>query len=143
MWVPDGGARYARNRVLAGVLCLLWQGPGRAAPCDGVDRTLSAEQKAGFGRDVAKQLKVGEADVLQSFHLGAWRVLYVDTHVADEAFLFYAADPARHGFVALWSGGAAQTEEPGIRQWVLAHAPGVPAQLAGCFAWHVTKDRDQ
>ena len=81
-------------------------------------------------------------DVLQSFQDEGWQVLYVDTHESDEIFLFYSTDPVTRPAVTSWSGGASPGEEPAIRDWVLSHAPGIPARLAACFAWHVTKDRD-
>ena len=91
---------------------------------------------------IAKQLQVSKVDVLQSFRMDSLSIFYVDTHEADEAFLFYAGDPLTNHFITLWSGGASSSEEQVIKQWVIKNVAGIPTGLADCFAWHVTKDRD-
>lgn len=114
-----------------------------SSPCDGVDRQLDKERKVELEPVIAKQLQASKVDVLQSFRMDNWSVIYVDTHEADEAFLFYAGDPLTNHFITLWSGGASSTEEEEIKQWVIKNAAGIPAGLADCFSWHVTKDRDK
>ena len=111
-------------------------------PCASVSRSLSAVQKQALSSVIAKQLEMPSVDVLQSFKLGEWSIIYVDTHHSDEVFLFYTHDPLISLYVTMWSGGAARDEEESIRSWTVQNAPGIPAQLASCFAWHVTKDRD-
>lgn len=113
-----------------------------ASPCDGVNRQLDKERKSLLEPVIAKQLQASKVDVLQSFRMDNWSVIYVDTHEADEAFLFYAGDPLTNHFITLWSGGASSSEEQSIKQWVIKNAAGIPTGLADCFAWHVTKDRD-
>ena len=112
----------------------------QASPSDGVDRAGAAGEP-GLAGAIAKQINVGKVDLLESFRYGRWRILYVDTHVADEAFLFYAGDAASGHYVTLWSGDAAPNEEGSIDAWAKANAPGIPDRLAACFAWHVTQDR--
>jgi hypothetical protein len=112
-----------------------------ASPCDGMRLTLTTADKATLAPALATQLSSPRVDVLDEFHSGDWRIVYVDSHVADEAFLFYRGDPRSTRYVTLWSGGAALDEEASIRAWTIAHAPGIPVALAACFAWHVTKDR--
>jgi hypothetical protein len=114
-----------------------------ASPCDGVSRELSNSRKASLAPVIAKQLGVSAVDVLQSFQLDTWDIVSVDTHQSDEVFLFYAHDPAGSRYVTMWSGGAMSDEEKSIKSWVVNNAPGIPEKLASCFAWHVTKDRDQ
>jgi len=92
---------------------------------------------------IAKQLHAQKVDVLQAFRFDGWTILYVDSHEADEAFLFYSHDPLHNRFVTIWSGAAATNEEQSIRAWTLKNAPGIPPKLASCFAWHVTSDRDK
>jgi hypothetical protein len=126
---------------LAGALigtAILVAGSAMGAPCDGIDRTLSAADRAALAAPIAAQLHVPSVDVLQSFRDGAWRIVYVDSHVADEAFLFFSADPTRQHYLALWGGAATPAEAPGIETWAAAHAPGVPKALAACFAWRAT-----
>ena len=72
-----------------------------------------------------------------------WSIIYVDTHESDEAYVFYAHDPLRSRYVTLWSGAARMDEEQEIKVWTIKNAPGIPQKLAGCFAWHVTKNRDR
>jgi hypothetical protein len=114
----------------------------RGSPCDGVDRTLTTERKASLAPEIAKQLSVSSVEVLQSFHSGSWSIVYVGTHQSDEVFLFYSHDPLTSRYIAMWSGAAASNDEQKIRGWTLKNAPGIPQDLASCFAWHVTKDRD-
>ncbi len=114
-----------------------------ATPCSGIDRSLTVSQKIAYGPAVASSLHVGTVEVLQSFRVDAWRVLYVETGNSDETFFFFAGDPAAKPFVTRWSGGASPSEEAAIQSWTVAHAAGIPSALAACFAWHVTKDRDQ
>jgi hypothetical protein len=118
-------------------------GAGAQTPCTGIDRALPAAQLPALDREVAAQMGVQKAAILQSFRLGSWRILYVETYVADEAFLFYPRDPAVAKYATLWAGAAMPTEEASIDQWTLKNAPGIPKALAACFAWHVTQDRDQ
>jgi hypothetical protein len=110
--------------------------------CADVSRNLTTERKEALATAIAKQLEMSNIDVLQSFKFGDWSIIYVDTHQSDEVFLFYAHDPMTSRYVTTWSGGAAHDEEEKIRSWAIKNAPGIPAKLAGCFAWHVTNNRD-
>lgn len=112
-------------------------------PCEDVDRSLSNSSKAALSPIIASQLHAKKVDVLQSFKFAGWSIIYVDTHDSDEAFLFYSSDPLRSQYLTVWSGAAAWNEEQSIKAWALKNAPGIPPKLAACFAWHVTKDRDQ
>ncbi len=116
---------------------------GAAMPCSGIDRQLTAAQKSVLAQAVARQLGSPNVTILESFRLEGWRILYVGRRDADDAFLFYAHDPTAAHYVTLWAGAAMPDEGPSIRTWVLENAPGIPPQLAGCFAWHVTQHRDQ
>lgn len=112
------------------------------SPCDGVKRAVADERKATLASRIAGQLSVSSVDVLQSFQSGSWSIIYVDTHQADEVFLFYSGDPLTGRYITMWSGAATSDEEQQIRDWTLKNAPGIPENLARCFAWHVTKDHD-
>jgi hypothetical protein len=114
-----------------------------AAPCSGIDGALSAERKAAVGSALAAQLKTSKVDILKVFRDGSWTILYVDTHMSDEAFFFYPDDPAKTAYVTLWSGAAALDEGPVLRQWALENARGIPPALAECFAWYATLGRQE
>jgi hypothetical protein len=131
---------------------LLVSAVAAAGPCEGVNREFPKERKAFLAPVVAEQLKLrGLKDhaaevavtMLSSFKFGSWNILYVTTGVSDETFLFYAGDPRTHQYVATWSGAAKRDEEVQIREWTIKNAKGIPAKLAGCFAWYVTKARNQ
>ncbi|MFO1368127.1 MAG: hypothetical protein U1F46_03955 [Marinagarivorans sp.] len=113
-----------------------------ASPCVGVDRQLDKKHKVALGKVIAKRLQAKKLTVLQSFRLDNWSIIYVASHEADEAFLFFAGDPLINDFITSWSGGAASGEEEEIKNWVIKNAKGIPYGLASCFAWHVTKGRD-
>lgn len=124
------------------VMTWLLGGALHASPCTGIDRTLTDAQKHAWAPAIAHQLHVANVDVLQVFRAGEWRVIYVDTHVSDNGFLFYRNDPLHRTYVKTWAGAAMKDEEASIGQWVQQNVHGIPAQLAACFAWHVTQDRD-
>jgi hypothetical protein len=106
-----------------------------------VDRRLSDKSKAVWAPEIAKQLLTRKVDVLQSFRFNGWSIIYVDSHDADESFLFYSGDPIHSRYITEWSGAAAFNEEQSIRAWTLKNAPGIPPRLASCFAWYVVNDR--
>ena len=109
-------------------------------PCNGVDRSLSEARKVQLALVIPKQLGLKSVEVLQSFSVKGWYVILVDTHVSDETFLFYSGNPATSSPITEWSGAATIMETDEIESWVLEHAPGIPSQMASCFAWHVTLD---
>jgi hypothetical protein len=123
-------------QAMAAALALL--APATPPPCAGVAASISAQRLNALAAPVAKQLHVARVDVLGSLGYGVWSILTVDSHVADQAYLFYAGDPATQSYVTLWSGAGRSDEEASIRSWVLAHAPGIPAPLAACFSYRVT-----
>lgn len=92
---------------------------------------------------LSEQLREPVVDVLHSFRVGTWSILHVATHQSDDAFFFFDKDPSSARYVALWGGAAAKAEEHSIEKWALKNAPGIPGQLARCFAWYVTSGRDQ
>jgi hypothetical protein len=114
-----------------------------ASPCAGVNRNLTPQRKAVVAPEIAKQLHFKSVDVLQSLQFGSWTIFYVNTDESDEMFVFYADDPLRSRYITLWSGAVVSNEEEAISAWTLKNAPGIPRRLATCFAWHVTKARDQ
>jgi hypothetical protein len=132
-----------KRRAVAVALTLCISAVHAETPCDGIDRSLTAEQRSTWAPELAKQEKVPKVTVLQSFHLDDWRIIYVDTHQSDETFMFYAQDPLKSHFITEWSGAAMIDEEEDMKSWTLENAPGIPLKLASCFAWHVTKDRDK
>ena len=139
------GGRYLGRAVTHVILVLLIAGLAQAAsaPCAGVDRNIGIESKAKIERRIAKLFKVPKVEVLQSFRLGVWDILYVETYDSDEPFVFFRGDPFKTRYVTLWSGAAGYNEEEEIFDWTRKNAPGIPRRLARCFAYHVTKDRDR
>jgi len=113
------------------------------SPCSGIDRGLTDARKSALAPALARQLQVSTVDVLQSFAARGWTIIYVATHESDNAFLFFSGDPLANHYITLWGGAATKDEEHDIKDWTFKNAPGIPQQLASCFAWHVTDDRDQ
>lgn len=128
-------------RFIAGILCVLLASEALAAPCTGVDRSLSPERKAALSSAIGKQMNAADVEILSSFRTDRWTLLNVDAHQGDEAFLFYSGDPSSTRYIALWAGAARLDEGEEIRQWALSNAPGIPPALASCFAWYVTIGR--
>jgi hypothetical protein len=134
--------RQGNMRSLLLIGLLLGAGVAVASPCDSVKRDLSESQRAEWAAVIAKQLDVPKVTVLQSFRSNAWTIVYVTTPNSDPPFLFFDRAPGKAHFVTLWSGGAQANEEASIHAWVIENAPGIPPDLAACFAWHVAKARD-
>jgi hypothetical protein len=114
-----------------------------AAPCDKVSRRLTDSQKDEWSPSIARQLGVGSVLVRQVFGFQGWKIVYVETPSSDPPFLFYHGNPAETKFTTMWSGAAGTNEEDDILSWATSHVHGIPSTLAKCFAWHVTKARDQ
>jgi hypothetical protein len=114
-----------------------------STPCNGVDRTLSESRKKELASAILKQEGLERVKVMQSFKSDGWTIVYVNTYISDEPYLFYSGDPimAKRPITA-WSGAATVFETSEIKDWVLKNAPGIPDRLASCFAWHVTLNRD-
>jgi hypothetical protein len=130
-----------RNIVTCLLLILPWIFASSAlgAPCSHVDRSLNKKTKMALAPAIATQLHVENVDVIQSYRLGGWSIIYVDAHKGDEVFLFYAKNPLTEKYITMWSGGATRDEAKTIKDWTLKNAPGIPNQLASCFAWQVTE----
>ena len=115
-------------------------------PCDGINQSITEQRKAELAPKLAKQLSARgivtkNVDVLASYRYDGWSILYVDTNVSDEAFLFYRRDPLKGKYITLWSGAAMRSEQDEMQAWTLKNAQGIPPRLAGCFAWYVTNGR--
>ncbi len=114
-----------------------------STPCNGVDRSLSESRKKELASAIIRQEGLERADVMQSFKSDGWTIVYVNTYISDEPYLFYSGDPimAKRPITA-WSGAATVFETSEIKDWVLKNAPNIPDRLASCFAWHVTLNRE-
>jgi hypothetical protein len=125
-----------------------------AAPCDGVDRSLSSTMRAQLAPVIEAHLKaqldprisplvhVQAVDVLRVFRTNDWYIVYVNTNVTDESFVFYDKNPVHaSAYLTVWAGAAAVDERKEIEKFALESAPGIPKRLAGCFAWYVTQGR--
>jgi hypothetical protein len=113
------------------------------APCNNMERNISDEQKATLATAIGKQTGASQVEVRQSFKSGAWSFIGIRAHDADEAYLFYPENPLTTRYVGEWSGAARIDEEAPITNWTLENVPGVPPQLAKCFAWYVITGRNQ
>jgi len=133
--VPD-------TNLFVTALLVLFASLACASPCDSIQRTLGAVRTGSIAPALRRQLRARSVEVLQTYSSGSWSILYVDTHEAERLYLFFSANPLRSRYVTEWSGTASPSDEQGILDWTLKNAPGIPAPLARCFAWHVTKDRE-
>jgi hypothetical protein len=120
---------------LGSIALVLLASDVRSLPCDTTTTTLSEKQTTYLSVMLESQLKAKYATVLNSYRVGDWYLLYVDTFVADPAYLFYSADPLEHRYVAIWSGAAKETEQPELVAWARKNAPGIPEDLAKCFGY--------
>ncbi len=74
------------KKVMQGVVLLLALGfavpqfAWSASPCDSVDRGLTDNSKAEWVPVIASRLHAQKVDILQSFRLEDWSIIYVDAH---------------------------------------------------------------
>ena len=107
--------------------------------CDGINREITSKSKVTLTSAIAKQLHVRTVEILESFKIDRWSIYYVNPIQADSVYVFYAGNPINEHYVTLWGGYAFSDEKYKIKSWVIKNAPGIPMQLARCFAWRVTK----
>jgi len=113
-------------------------------PCKGIDQNLTDARKAEFAAPIATEWGADHVTVNKYMGLKNWSIVYVDTPIGDPPFVFFKGDPTKTHYVTVWSGAATIYEEQEMRRWTLKNAPGIPKQLAACFAWFVTPPhRDQ
>ena len=130
------------HRLLATTLAATTSLACTASPCDGVNYNLTEARKATLAPAIAMQLHAPSVDVLQSFNIGRWSILYISAPNADNAFAFYSHDPVTSHYIAFWAGAATRDEVERTHDWILKNAPGIPTQLARCFVWHVAEAQD-
>lgn len=113
----------------------------KANPCRQVHRKLTAKQRALLETAIAKQQKQEKVSVFATFRSGGWSIVFSDAGNSDSPYFFYSSNPATGAKpITVWAGGATIFETTEIADWVKQNAPGIPKQLADCFAWHVTLD---
>ena len=112
-----------------------------AAPCSNVSRALTELQKAAWAPAIASQLQTESVEVAQSFAVGQWHIVGVNTPNSDPPFLFFSKSPEVSTYVTIWSGAARSTETKEIKAWAIRNARGIPEPLAACFAWFITRAR--
>ena len=106
--------------------------------CINVHEGVTEAQKKAWDTSINRQLNGRLVRINEAFSLADWVVVFVDAREADPPFLFFLGDPAKTHFVTMWSGAAMRSEQKAMKGWVLKNAPGIPNDLAACFAWHVT-----
>jgi hypothetical protein len=110
-----------------------------ATPCTGVDRRLTARQQAQLETAIEKQQKLEKITVFALFRSDGWSVVFSNASVGDSPYFFYSKNPIKDAQpLAIWSGAATIFETSEVAEWAKKNAPGIPEQLANCFAWHVT-----
>lgn len=112
-------------------------------PCDKMAQDLTFFRMDYLQNNISRQLNVANANVLSVFKDQAWSVVYVETDVADNAFLFYSGNIYSDDFVTLWSGAAEISDEKNIAKWAEDNVKGIPDELARCFAWYTTHGRNE
>lgn len=110
--------------------------------CKLVHQELANAQKRQWTPAINRQLNGKLDSINQVFELSGWFIVFVDAKGADPPFLFYHGNPVKTHYITMWSGAAMRSEQAEIKNWVLKNAPGIPVNLASCFAWQVTQRQD-
>ena len=138
-------------KLLVALALVVLASTAHASPCAGVDRRLTEERKKALAPVLRKQLlqllpSLESVDVVQSFHVRNWYIIEVETHISDQSYLFYDAEPTEAPYLTVWGGSVPATEEE-YRSIVdtlsRGKTRGIPKALANCFAWHMTKRINQ
>jgi hypothetical protein len=131
-----GAHRYAA-RLAAGLLGFA-SGTACAAPCAGVDQTLTAARGDEYARLVAEDLrgdvKPSQIKVLAFMREAPWSVAYVSTPISDDGYFFFEERRGTKRAKDVWGGMAQPSEKPELVAW--ARKLGAPEKLARCFALH-------
>jgi hypothetical protein len=112
-----------------------------ASPCEGLHGGVSSADKNASILASSKQTRSTRVEVLDDFRSHDWIMLYLETHVSDEPVVFLHKKENTLNFVALWAGGAIIGQEAALEEWAHRDVPGIPTDLARCFAWYVTYGR--
>jgi hypothetical protein len=110
--------------------------------CDGVNK-VDIKPLEKYEKYYVKHLKkemsdVQKVKVLEAYEYEGWRIIYVDTFVSDEPYLFYKGMPSDGPFLTFWSGAATYFETEETDAYIQKEAKGIPAKLSKCFAHMVT-----
>ena len=137
-----------RGGIAALVAAIALAMPGLAqardlSACRGVDFSLTPHRRAALTPALLSKLKaednrIADIEILNSYRYGGWTILYINSHISDEFFLFFHGDPRRTRYVASFQGAVGVDEGPETKSWTLANAPGIPLRLADCFVALVT-----
>jgi hypothetical protein len=127
------------RRALLGAFVALTAAHAHAsAPCEGVAR---GESTPSLSARVAAQIHDPKAKALRTFAYDGWEIVEVVLGDAQNAFVFYSADPLSSDTVAVWRGVKDLDGVSQAKEWTVESAPGIPNQLARCFAVRVTAGR--
>jgi hypothetical protein len=111
-----------------------------AEPCTGVVRTINESKKLSIANVMAKKLKTKSADIFEYMQVGAWRIIWVDTHDSEPGVFFFHGNPINTKYITVFGGAAIYGEENEVIKWAKTNAPGIPTNLAACFAWRVSPE---
>ena len=127
-----------RRALLCALAALAATRAHASAPCEGVARGRGEEA---LSIRIDAQLHDPKARALQTFAYDDWKIVQVALGNSAEVFVFYSADPLSSDTVAVWREAKDLDGVSQAKEWTVENAPGIPNQLARCFAVHVTAVR--
>jgi hypothetical protein len=121
------------------------------SPCEGVTQTKgeNIKNKAALEVAITKQLKdlvrkynspKLKVTLLYAYAQDNWTILIVSLVENSDSYahLFYSGNPLTNRYVTSFEGSDWGKDMQTIKDWVLKNAPGIPPNLASCYAWHQT-----
>ena len=127
-----------RRALLCALVAFVATEGHASAPCEGVERGRGEEA---LSIRVGAQLHDTKARALQTFAYEDWKIVEVALGNSADVFVFYSADPLSSGYVAIWRGASDLDGVSQAKEWAVESAPGIPNQLARCFAVRATVAR--
>ena len=118
-----------------GMLMSLAATPAIAAPCPNVRHSRASSDSSTLG---ILSAQVGRpVQLAGSYEQGRWRI-YDVTADGDHGYVFFNGPPRATPKAYVWAGSGLSGETADILKEVRRHAPGIPLDLARCFARRVT-----
>lgn len=103
-------------------------------PCDGMVVELKSSEKLALERNIKRQLKIDNANIIKFFKNNDKSIAYIETYDADEVFIFYLNYEFKDSYITMWSGGAYISERENIDKWVKDNVQNISDGLAKCFS---------
>jgi hypothetical protein len=118
----------------------------RAAPCDRVDRQLTAARQQQYASLVARSIRTPhipqDIHVAQLMQSGPWSAAWGESKDFEPGVFFFRQATTGPRFVDVWGGWAVPEDRPQLIKWVHALGKDVPDDLPVCLLKRSRRDTE-